>query len=109
MFLDTNDACYLALKGNVYNCRDEENENDKHCQEYTEGSYSPKLMPMSDLPADAILLDAEDDVKRLEFGRQLVVKTGQAEVSYIRKLLSLNAASCKTSSVSHFSVAGLEC
>lgn len=71
---------------------DEESENNKHCQEYTEGSYSPKLMPMSDLPADAILLDAEDDVKRLEFGRQLVVKTGQAEQEDERELMRVATA-----------------
>lgn len=49
--------------------------------EYDAGRYSPRLIPLPDLPPDTILIDVEDDLKRLEFARQLVIKTGQAEVS----------------------------
>lgn len=49
--------------------------------EYDAGKYSPRLIPFSDLPPETILIDIEDDLKRLEFARQLVIKTGQAEVS----------------------------
>lgn len=62
-------------------CSEEEDESEKYYVEYDAGKYSPRLIQFSDLPPDTILIDVEDDFKRLEFARGLVIKTGQAEVS----------------------------
>ncbi len=45
--------------------------------EYDAGGYSPRLLKASELEPDQIVYDPEDDMKRLEYARNHVMKTGQ--------------------------------
>ncbi len=63
-------------------CRDENliTEDDLQTQfyeEYDAGGYSPRMLKASDLEPDQIVYDPEDDMKRLEYARNHVMKTGK--------------------------------
>ncbi len=45
--------------------------------EYVEGGYSPRLLRPSELEPDQLVYDPEDDIKRLEYARRHVMKTGK--------------------------------
>ena len=48
--------------------------------DYTAGSYSPKLIRPSNLDMDTIVFDEEDDWKKLQYSRQQLSKTGRVKV-----------------------------
>ena len=48
--------------------------------EYDAGAYSPSLMTVDDLEPDTLVYDPAEDMKRLEFARVHVIRTGQAKV-----------------------------
>jgi len=85
---------------------DEEDEESKAmqacCDEYDKGPYSPPLIPATSLPADTIIYDPEEDVKKLEFARRQVHLTGQAERDEEEDLIrtakqGMNAEECQFS------------
>ena len=45
-------------------------------QDYISGRYSPVLMKASELEADTIVYNPADDMRRLEYARSQVLKTG---------------------------------
>ena len=48
--------------------------------EYDAGSYSPSLVQVDDLEPDTLVYDPAEDMKRLEFARLHVIRTGRAKV-----------------------------
>lgn len=48
-------------------------------EEYRAGSYSPRLLRPEELEPGTLLIDAEDDEKRLEFLRQQLMGTGRIQ------------------------------
>uniref|UniRef100_H2YJA8 Splicing factor Cactin n=1 Tax=Ciona savignyi TaxID=51511 RepID=H2YJA8_CIOSA len=61
----------------------------KCMEEFDEGSYSPKLLRLRDLPPDVVLLDPEEDTMTIDGKRKLLTKTGDArsgqEDAFIRR------------------------
>ena len=53
---------------------------DQSVVDYEAGSYSPRLIALSNLEPDALVYDPADDMLRLEFARKSVLRTGQAQV-----------------------------
>ena len=49
--------------------------------DYDAGRYSPRLLQLTDLEPDTLVTDIEDDMKRLQFARMQMFKTGKAMVS----------------------------
>ncbi|XP_013403092.1 cactin [Lingula anatina] len=58
---------------------------EQSCEEYQLGQYSPRLLKHSDLEADTIVYDPEDDMKRLEHLRLQVRRTGKAQTDTERE------------------------
>ncbi len=55
-----------------------ENDLESHLyDEYVDGGYSPRLLRPSELEPDQLVYDPEDDIKRLEYARRHVMKTGK--------------------------------
>ena len=54
---------------------DVEKESQNHL-DYLSGRYSPKLIQGTDLEADTIIYNPADDIRRLEYARSQVLKTG---------------------------------
>ena len=54
--------------------------NSQYFDDYQSGGYSPRLLQPAELEADTLVYDPSDDMKRLEFARNQVLRTGQAKV-----------------------------
>jgi hypothetical protein len=54
---------------------------EEHYKEYEAGNYSPKLIRPMDVDIDKVVYDPADDMKKLEYMRQQVLKTGKVKVS----------------------------
>lgn len=56
------------------------NAEDQCYNDYDAGNYSPKLIHAGDLEADALVYDPTEDMKRLQYARRGVLRTGLAQV-----------------------------
>ena len=66
---------------NMFNREEEEDPEQVLYDEYMAGSYSPRLLRVTDLEPDTLVYDPAEDMQRLEFARRHVVKTGEAKVN----------------------------
>ena len=55
---------------------EKEEELSQNYQDYLAGGYSPKLMRHKELDPDALVYNPADDIRRLEYARSQVLKTG---------------------------------
>ena len=76
-----NALCERTLQDSLFisdeNLITEDDIEQQYYDEYDAGGYSPRLLRPSDLEPDQLVYDPEDDIKRLEYARNHVMKTGR--------------------------------